>query len=100
MSTVTRRYLARRLSAEFGLRTDLAARCVGVFFRTLAQALIQGDPVSIRGFGTWAVKDLPARPEARSPRTGERTHVPARREVSFRQGKILNEKLSRHCGTD
>ena len=100
MSTVTRRYLARRLSAEFGLRNDLAARCVDAFFRTLAQALIQGDPVRIRGFGTWAVRDRPARPEARRPRTGERKHVPARREVRFRQGKILKEKLSRRCGTD
>ena len=95
MSTVTRRDLIEVLVAHTGVSGGLATRCVELMFEGMREAIIKGHRVEIRGFGSWTVREMDLRPNARNPRTGERISVPARRKVMFRPGKALRGALSR-----
>ena len=91
MPTLNKRDLAKILAEELGLKKTLAYRCVDVFFQALADAIIRGDRIEIRGLGSWRVKEMKPKPNARNPMTGEQVSVPARRKVTFRPGKILKK---------
>lgn len=54
----------------------------------LEKTLKKGEPVSIRGFGTFKKKDKPAR-TAVNPKTREKIKVPKRSIVTFSPGKSL-----------
>lgn len=54
---------------------------------------IQNDgKVQIVGFGTFSVKDRPAR-TGRNPRTGEAIQIAASKSVGFKPGKGLKDSL-------
>ena len=94
MQTITKADLAKILSDEIDCKNTMAKQAVDVLFETLADAIIEGERIEIRGFGSWDVKRTNARPRARNPRTGEEVYVPARRKVGFTPGKILRDALS------
>ena len=98
MPTITKRDLARILARESGMKKTLAYRCADVFFEGLAESIVRGDRIEIRGFGVWEVKETKAK-NGRNPRTGERILVPARRKVMFKIGRILKEALTQHSET-
>ncbi len=103
MPTTTKTHLANTLAGELGMTKTKAKRFVDVFFRELAEAVINGERIEARGFGVLSVKQTRAKPNAHNPRTGELVNVPARRKVHFRPGKLLREVLkqpleSSRCG--
>jgi len=59
----------------------------------LEDALVRGDRIEIRGFGSFSVYERPAR-QGRNPRTGEQLGIPARWVVHFKTGKELRERLN------
>ncbi|MCZ6634418.1 MAG: integration host factor subunit beta [bacterium] len=95
MQTVTKADLAKILADDLDCKNTQAKQAVDVLFETLADAIIHGERIEIRGFGSWEVKKTNARPRARNPRTGAEVYVPARRKVRFKPGKILRNALSR-----
>ncbi len=94
MQTITKADLAKILSDEIDCKNTMAKQAVDVLFEALAEAIVEGERIEIRGFGSWEVKRTNARPRARNPRTGEEVYVPARRKVGFKPGKILRDALS------
>lgn len=70
-----------------------AERIVATIFDEIAQALVRGDRVELRGFGAFSVKPRPAR-VGRNPRTGEPVEVEAKRVPYFKTGKDLRERLN------
>lgn len=50
--------------------------------------LAKGEDVTIRGFGTFKMKDVPAR-NYLNPQTGETVAKSARRKLTFRPSKTL-----------
>lgn len=66
---------------------------VHAMFDQLSAALVRGERIELRGFGTFGVKVRPAH-QARNPRTGDRVEVPARKDVTFAAGKELKERLN------
>lgn len=66
---------------------------VDTTFDEVTEALIRGDRVELRGFGTFSVKERNAR-TGRNPRTGESVTVDAKRLPFFKTGKGLREKLN------
>ena len=60
---------------------------------TITEALSSNDRVDVRGFGSFVVKEKKER-QGRNPRTGEAITIPARRDVGFKAGKELNEKVA------
>ena len=70
------------------------ATIVDTVLAGIADALSRGERVELRGFGSFRVRQRGPR-QVRSPRTGERMEVPARRVPNFKPGKELNERVNR-----
>lgn len=68
-------------------------KVVDAFFGGITAALIRGDRVELRGFGTFSVKERAAR-LGRNPRTGESVQVNEKRLPFFKTGKELRERLN------
>jgi nucleoid DNA-binding protein len=59
----------------------------------LNDALVVGDRVEIRGFGTFQTRRHAAK-NTTDPRTGAPLHLPARRAVLFRPSRELVKKMN------
>lgn len=66
---------------------------VNIIFDSMSDALIAGDKVEIRGFGSFTVREREAR-EARNPKNGELVKIPAKRTPFFKTGKELKERVN------
>ncbi len=73
-----------KVAAEKGLNGMLA---------TMANAMEEGERVTLSGFGSFQVVDRAPR-VGRNPKTGEPIPIPPRRGVKFRPGKHLSSKLT------
>jgi integration host factor subunit beta len=65
---------------------------VKVMLDALAAALIRGDRIEIRGFGSFTLNYRPPR-IGRNPKTGEKVHVPEKYVPYFKAGKELRERV-------
>ncbi|TXN77390.1 integration host factor subunit beta [Methylobacterium sp. WL8] len=59
----------------------------------ISDALVAGDRVEIRGFGSFSVKERQARP-GRNPKTGAKVSVPAKGALVFKPGKEMRERVN------
>ncbi|MCJ2005979.1 HU family DNA-binding protein [Methylobacterium sp. J-092] len=59
----------------------------------ISDALLAGDRVEIRGFGSFTVKERPAR-QGHNPKTGARIGVPAKTALVFKAGKDMRDRLN------
>ncbi len=66
---------------------------VNTFVDNMKNALLEGDHVEIRGFGSFKVKEYGAY-AGRNPRTGQKVEVESKRLPFFRAGKELKEFLN------
>jgi integration host factor subunit beta len=60
----------------------------------MADALVRGHRIEIRGFGSFAINRRPPR-MGRNPRTGASVPIPERRVPHFKPGKALRESVAR-----
>ena len=67
--------IAGRLAGSTELGKARAAGAVEAVFVAIGEALDEGAVVRVAGFGTFAVKNRPAR-AGRNPRTGEAVSIP------------------------
>jgi integration host factor subunit beta len=65
---------------------------VNTIFRSMGEALVAGDRIEIRGFGSFHVRERSAR-RGRNPRTGADVLVDATRVPFFRVAKELRERV-------
>lgn len=72
-------------------RRDVEALVHSVF-DVLSEALIEGERIEIRGFGSFVLKNREAR-RGLNPRTGESVEVPAKRVPFFKAGKELRIRV-------
>ena len=72
-----------------GKDADAAVKAV---FDSVAEALAKGDKVQLIGFGTFEVRERPAR-EGRNPRTGETIKVEAAKVPAFKAGQALKDAV-------
>ncbi len=68
-------------------------RIVSTIFDEIADALVRGDRVELRGFGAFSVKRHAAH-VGRNPRTGAAVHVSEKFIPSFKTGKQLRKRLN------
>jgi len=84
--------LCAALAAKTGLAKKDAEKFAEAFLATITETLQQGDKVQLVGFGTFEVKDRPAR-KARNPRTGEAIDVAASKAPVFKAGKAFKGSI-------
>ncbi|MDT8444242.1 MAG: integration host factor subunit beta [Desulfuromonadales bacterium] len=66
---------------------------VNSIFNSIGQALVGGDRVEIRGFGSFTVRERDAR-EARNPKSGDIVRISAKKTPFFKTGKELRERVN------
>ena len=66
---------------------------ISTFFQSVVDALIEGDKVELRGFGTFKLRQRKPR-LGRNPKTGERVNVAAKLVPFFKPGKQLRELVN------
>ncbi|MFJ6775582.1 HU family DNA-binding protein [Kitasatospora sp. NPDC091257] len=80
--TVNKRVLIDRIAPALGGRRP-AALAVEAVLDVIVRAVVDGEQVSVTGFGTFQVVEIASR-TARNPKTGDTMVVPARRVPRFR----------------
>ena len=85
--------LIKTLAEQSDISMDEATLVVNTFFDCMKEALLQGDRVEVRGFGSFKIKEYGAY-AGRNPRTGEKVEVQPKRLPFFRAGKELKEFLN------
>jgi integration host factor subunit alpha len=85
--------MVRHIAEETGLTQAMAAEVVGTIFNEIKRALQHGDSVILRGFGSFQVRDKPAR-IGRNPRTGQAAPISPRRVVLFKAGNRLKAAVN------
>ena len=83
--------LAVRFPQLVAKDADLAVRMV---LEAMAAALVRGDRIETRGFGSFESRRKPPR-IGRNPRSGEKVQVPAKYVPHFKAGKELRECVNR-----
>lgn len=82
------------LSAAVAAKADLtrkqAEAAVNAVVEAVGETLTAGGKVQIVGFGTFEVKNRPAR-KARNPRTGAEIDIAASKAPVFKAGKALKD---------
>ena len=66
---------------------------VNSIFDSIGDALVDGDRVEIRGFGSFTVREREAR-EARNPKSGDIVQISAKKTPFFKTGKELRERVN------
>ena len=93
---MTKAELVDNISWKTGVSKKDTGTIVNLILENISEALMKGDKVELRGFGSFKVKTRRAR-QARNPRTGEAVQVPSKRVPFF---KTSNELKSRMNGGD
>ena len=73
-----KREMVQRMAADTAITHIQAAAAVEAILTTITEALRQGEPVTLRHFGTLQVRAKRAR-MGRNPKTGAAAAIPARR---------------------
>jgi integration host factor subunit beta len=91
---MTRAGLIERILQERRMTRRQAEIAVEAVFDCLQDSLRRGDPVELRGFGTFDVRHYgPYR--GRNPRTGQSVEVKARRLPFFRPSPALVDRVNK-----
>ena len=90
---MTRSDLVEELAARFAQLTHRDAEsAVKTILDAMSDALVRGNRIEIRGFGSFSVSRRPPR-IGRNPRSGESVAVPEKRVPHFKPGKALREAV-------
>ena len=66
-----------------------------IFFQQISDALQNMRSIEIRSLGTFFIKEIKEKKQARNPRTGEIIYVPKRNKIRFRASKRLKEIINK-----
>ena len=86
--------LVAAIAAKAGISKKDAEASANAFVDAITEALTNGDKIQLVGFGTFEVRDRPAR-TARNPRTGEEIKVAASKAPAFKAGKALKDAVNK-----
>ena len=85
--------LIKTLAEDERIPLEDAELVVNIFFSSLRNALLGGDRVEIRGFGSFKIKEYEGY-SGRNPKTGQSVAVIPKRLPFFRAGKDLKDFIN------
>jgi|TARA_R110002050_G_scaffold49680_1_gene115257 DNA-binding protein HU-beta len=91
--TVNKSELIDAIAESADLSKMSAGRALDAVVEAITASLQKGDPVSLVGFGTFAVKHRPAR-KGRNPKTGDEIQIKAANVPGFKAGKALKDSVN------
>ena len=81
------------VAADADISKASAARAVDSMVAAITSSLKSGESVTLVGFGTFSVRERPAR-SGRNPRTGETIQIDASSTPVFKAGKALKDAVN------
>jgi nucleoid DNA-binding protein len=91
---VTKKNIVQAISEELGLTQLQTKDIVQKTFDAIVNTLVDDGRVELRNFGVFAVRRRKPR-KARNPRTGEKVMVPAKCTVTFKPGRVMQERVEK-----
>jgi nucleoid DNA-binding protein len=78
--------LVDSVAEKLGSSKADASKAIDAVLASIGKVTDDGGRITVPGFGTFRVKDRPAR-SAKNPRTGAAIEVPARSELAFKASR-------------
>ena len=87
------------MAQELGVHRKVAESVVKEVFDAMTEALVKGEGIEIRGFGSFSVREYKAY-TGRNPKTGEKIAVKPKKLPFFKVGKELRERVKNKVDID
>ncbi len=87
---MTKTELVKIAAGKAGLTHAQMGDAYAAIISTIEEALKDGDKVALVGFGTFEVKDVPAK-DGINPLTGEKIHIEASKKPVLKFGKSFKD---------
>lgn len=85
--------LIETLSEKKGISYKKSEEIINTIFDSLGEAMIAGDRIEIRGFGSFVINEYKSY-TGRNPKTGESIDVKPKKLPFFKVGKELKERVA------
>jgi len=92
MHTVTKKELVDRIAERLKRKRVAVKEVIQAFLDEVTSELGHGNRLEFRDFGVFETRERAAR-VAQNPKTLQRVHVPAKRAVKFKMGRLMKIKL-------
>jgi integration host factor subunit beta len=86
--------IVNKLAEKTGMNQKVAKIVVDTITDSIKKAIVNGERVEIRGFGSFSVRRYKPY-KGRNPKNGEVVEVPAKKLPYFKVGKELKEAISK-----
>lgn len=93
MSTVTKKELIDNIADATGEKRVVVKKVVQSFLDSIVVELGKGNRLEFRDFGVFEIKQRRAR-MAQNPKTLQPVHVPPKRTVKFKVGRLMKQTLT------
>lgn len=87
---MTKNELVKVIAAKAGLTNAQSADALEAFIDAITEALKKGDKVSLVGFGSFELKDVPEK-EGINPATGEKIQIKASKKPVLKFGQAYKD---------
>lgn len=92
MDTITKKDLIDRIADQTNTKRVMVKKIVQSFLDEIVSELGKGNRLEFRDFGVFECKIRAAR-TAQNPKTLERVHVPEKRTVKFKIGRLMKNRM-------
>lgn len=89
---MTKKDIVKSIAGELNLPQVEVKKVVQMTLESIVEALEKKGRIELRNFGVFEVKARKPR-KARNPRTNEVVFVPAKKAVTFKPGKEMEERI-------
>jgi integration host factor subunit beta len=93
MSTITKKEIIDRIAENTNTRRAVVKPVIQSFLDEIIDELAKNNRLEFRDFGVFETRIRAAR-RAQNPKTMEQVHVPAKRNVKFKMGRLMKQKMN------
>jgi DNA-binding protein HU-beta len=90
---MNKKALISAVAEQTGLSKKDVESAFGAIFQKIKNVLAEGHKISIKGFGTFSIKERKAK-TGRHPKTGQTLQIPAREVPVFKAGSQLKDVIA------
>ena len=93
MPTVSKKELIHKIAKRTDIKQGTVKNVVQHFLDEITVELALNNRLEFRDFGVFEPRTRQAR-TAQNPKTLEKIHVPAKRQVKFKMGRMMSKRLN------
>ncbi len=93
MSTITKKDVIDRIAENTNTRRAVVKPVIQSFLDEIIDELAKNNRLEFRDFGVFETRIRAAR-KAQNPKTMEQVLVPAKRNVKFKMGRLMKQKMN------